>query len=283
MTDKAGFSPVLERALRHALHHLEDTTHRPVSTATELAHLRSRFDRALPQAGMDPVQVIDDLVRDAEGGIIGSTSGRFFGWVIGGSLPAALAADWLTSAWDQNAAIHACGPAEAIIEEVAGKWLKDLFGLPRTASFAFVTGTQMAHVTCLAAARHRLLERAGWDVEERGMAGSPPIRLITSSERHGSVERAIRILGFGKRAVHALPADAQGRLDPTSLSLALEDGPEQPTIVLLQAGDLNIGAFDPFNELIPIAHKHGAWVHVDGALWLVGSCEPQVPASLTRC
>src|SRR5215813_8751436 len=233
VTDKAGFSPVLERALRHALHHLEDTTHRPVSTAAELAHLRSRFDRALPQAGMDPVQVIDDLVRDAEGGIIGSTSGRFFGWVIGGSLPAALAADWLASAWGQNAAIYACGPAEAIVEEVAGRWLKDLFGLPPTASFAFVTGTQMAHVTCLAAARHRLLKRAGWDVEERGMAGAPPIRLITSTERHGSVERAVRVLGFGKRALNALPADEQGRLDPDSLARALENGPQGPTIVLL--------------------------------------------------
>jgi len=273
VSDQAGFGPALERALHHALHHLEDATHRPVCAWRELAHLRSRFDRALPQAGTDPVEVIDELVRDAEGGIVGSTTGRFFGWVIGGSLPAALAADWLTSAWDQNAAIHACGPAEAIIEEVAGKWLKDLFGLPRTASFAFVTGTQMAHVTCLAAARHRLLKRAGWDVEEQGMAGSPPVRLITSSEHHGSVERAVRILGFGKRAVHALPADAQGRLDPISLTRALEESPEQPTIVLLQAGDLNIGAFDPFDELIPIAHKQGAWVHVDGAfgLWVAAS------------
>jgi glutamate/tyrosine decarboxylase-like PLP-dependent enzyme len=273
VTNKVEFSPVLERTLRHALQYLEDIDHRPVCATDELAQLRSRFDRVLPQVGADPVQVIDELVRDAEGGIIGSTSGRFFGWVIGGSLPAALAADWLTSVWDQNAAIHACGPAAAIIEEVAGKWLKDLFGLPQKASFAFVTGTQMAHVTCLAAARHQLLKRAGWDVEELGMAGSPQIRLITSSERHGSIERAIRILGLGRQAVHALPADAHGRLDPTSLSRAFENDPEQPTIVLLQAGDLNIGAFDAFNELIPIAHKHGAWVHVDGAfgLWVAAS------------
>jgi aromatic-L-amino-acid decarboxylase len=259
--------------LRHALHHLEDIGDQPVCVSTDLAQLRARFDRPLPEAGTDPVQVIDELVRDAEGGIIGSVSGRFFGWVIGGSLPAALAADWMTSVWDQNAAIHACGPAEAVIEEVTGKWLKDLFRLPQAASFAFVTGTQTAHMTCLAAARHRLLKRAGWDVEEQGMAGAPPIRLITSSERHGSVERAIRILGFGKAAISALPADAQGRLDPASLTHALENGPEQPTIVLLQAGDLNIGAFDPFDQLIPIARKHGAWVHVDGAfgLWVAAS------------
>ena len=222
---------------------------------------------------MGPAQVIDELVRDAHGGIIRSTSGRFFGWVIGGSLPAALAADWLTTVWDQNAAIHACGPAEAVIEEVAGAWLKDLFGLPQAASFAFVTGTQMAHMTCLAAARHRLLKRARWDVEEQGMTGAPSVRLITSSERHGSVERAIRILGFGKRAVTTLPAGAQGRLDPASLTHALENGSDQPTIVVLQAGDLNIGGFDPFDELIPIAHKHGAWVHIDGAfgLWVAAS------------
>lgn len=139
VTDKAGFSPVLERALCHALQYLEGTTNRPVGASAELAHLRSRFDRTLPQAGAEPIQ-IDELVRDSEGGIIGNPSGRFFGWVIGGTLPAALAADWLTSAWDQNAAIYACGPAQAIIEEVTGNWLKDLFGLSRTASFAFVDG-----------------------------------------------------------------------------------------------------------------------------------------------
>jgi len=273
MSDKAAFTPVLERAFRHALDHLENIGDRPVGALTDLAQLRARFNRPLPHAGTDPVQVIDELVRDAEGGIIGSASGRFFGWVIGGSLPAALAADWLTSGWNQNAAIHACGPAESVIEEVAGTWLKDLFGLPPAASFAFVTGTQMAHVTCLASARHRLLERAGWDVEEQGMSGAPPIRVITSSERHGSVERAIRILGFGKRSISALPSDAQGRLDPATLTHALEATPGQPTIVLLQAGDLNIGAFDPFDELIPIAHKHGAWVHIDGAfgLWVAAS------------
>jgi glutamate/tyrosine decarboxylase-like PLP-dependent enzyme len=138
---------------------LEATGDRPIGAAIDLAQLRARFDHPLPQAGTDPVQVIDQLVRDVDGAIIGSASGRFFAWVIGGSLPAALAADWLTSVWDQDAAIYACGPTEAVIEEVAGKWLKDLFGVPQTASFAFVTRTQMAHVTCLAAARHRLLKR----------------------------------------------------------------------------------------------------------------------------
>lgn len=275
MPERGVFSPALERALWHALRHLEGADAEPVCATATLAELRSRFNRTLQDAGTDPSQVIDELVYGAGGGILGSTGGRFFGWVIGGSLPAALAADWLTSAWDQNAAIHACGPAEAVIEEVAGTWLKDLFGLPPSASFAFVTGTQMAHVTCLASARHRLLQRAGWDVEEQGLAGATPIRLITSTERHGSVERAARILGLGRRSIVALACDGEGRLEPAAVMQALEKNGDQPAIVILQAGDLNIGAFDPFDEIIPLAHKYGAWVHVDGAFGLWAAASPR--------
>jgi aromatic-L-amino-acid decarboxylase len=275
MSSSDSFRPALERAFAHALGHLASGDVRPIGATTGLTELRARFDRPLPERGTDPVRVIDDLVRDAEGGIIGCDSGRFFGWVIGGTLPAALAADWLVSSWDQNAAIHACGPAEAVIEEVAGGWLKQLFGLPQTASFGFVTGTQMAHVTCLAAARHRLLMRAGWDVEEQGLAGAPAIRILTSSERHGSIERAVRILGFGKRAVTALPCNARGQLEPDVLAHALESSTSQPTIIVLHAGDLNIGAFDPFAELIPIARRFGAWVHVDGAFGLWAAASPR--------
>jgi aromatic-L-amino-acid decarboxylase len=273
--ENEAFRPALERAFAHALTYLAGTNDRPVGSMVDPNELRKRFDRPLPDAGVDPAQVIDELVRDSEGGILGSTGGRFFAWVIGGTLPAALAADWLTSVWDQNAAIHACAPAEAVVEEVAGAWLKDLFGLPQTASFAFVTGTQMAHVTCLAAARHRLLERAGWNVEEQGLAGAPTIRILTSSERHGSIERAVRLLGFGKRALMALPCDRDGRLEPVTLTKALEADPRQPTIVLLQAGDLNIGAFDPFDRLIPIAREYNAWVHVDGAFGLWAATSPK--------
>jgi len=271
----ASFKSTLERAFAHALSHLAGAQERPVGATVDLAELRRRFDRPLSHAGIDPVEVIDDLVRDAEGGIIDSNSGRFFGWVIGGTLPAALAADWLTSVWDQNAAIHACGPAAAVVEEIAGAWLKDLFGLPKTASFAFVTGTQMAHMTCLASARHRLLQRVGWNVEEQGLAGAPAIRILTSSERHGSIERAVRILGLGKSAIVALPCDDSGRLEPETLTRALETNARQPTIVLLQAGDLNIGAFDPFSDLIPIARKYDAWVHVDGAFGLWAAASPK--------
>jgi len=274
MSSHDAFKPALERAVSHALHHLSSADTAPVNATAGLADLRTRFAQPLPEHGTDAAEVIDDLVADAAGGILGCGSGRFFGWVIGGTLPAALAADWLVSTWDQNAAIHACAPAESVIEEVAGGWLKQLFGLPPTASFAFVTGTQMAHLTCLAAARHRLLQRAGWDVEERGLFGAPAIRILTSSERHGSVERAVRMLGFGKRAVTALPCDISGRLAPETLAHALERDARRPTILVLHAGDLNIGAFDRFAELIPIARRFGAWVHVDGAFGLWAAASP---------
>ena len=275
MTTEQDYVPALERALRHALNHLAGGMDGRVGATVTLDQLRARLGRPLPEHGTAPPQVIDELVRDVEGGILGSTSGRFFGWVIGGTLPSAIAADWLTSAWDQNAAIHACGPAEAVIEEVTGAWLKDIFGLPQAASFAFVTGTQMAHVVCLASARHRLLERVGWDVEEGGLFGAPPIRILASGEHHGSVERAVRMLGFGTHAVVALPCNDHGQLEPSALMRTFETTPLQPSIVLLQAGDLNIGAFDAFAELIPIARRYGAWVHVDGAfgLWAAASAK----------
>ena len=272
MKDPGALASTLEVAVQHAMAHLDSDTSRSIGTTAPREVLRERLGRPLSNDGTNPRTVIEELARDVEGGILRSTSGRFFGWVIGGTLPAALAADWLTSAWDQNAAIHATAPAVAVIEDVAGEWLKSLFGLPQTASFAFVTGTQMAHVTCLAAARHRLLKRLGWDVEEAGLIGAPPIRIITSRERHGTVERALRVLGFGRRSVNSLPCNVEGQLEAATLEAALNDG-SGPTIVVLQAGDLNIGAFDPFAELIPIARKHGAWVHIDGAfgLWVAAS------------
>jgi glutamate/tyrosine decarboxylase-like PLP-dependent enzyme len=227
----------------------------------------------LTDEGVSPEQVILELSEDVEGGILGSAGGRFFAWVIGGSLPAALAADWLTATWDQNAALYACSPAAAVAEEVVGGWLKDILGLPAPASFALVSGCQMAHATSLAAARHALLAERGWDVEQQGMNGAPPIRILSSDQRHGSFERALRLLGFGQSQVRYLPADQQGRLQADALDQAFAEMPSSPTIVLLQAGDVNIGAFDSFKTLIPIAKRYAAWVHVDGAfgLWAAAS------------
>jgi len=245
-----------------------------VGATTDALTLRARIDKPLGDQGSAPEQVIADLVRDVEGGIIGSPGGRFYGWVIGGSLPAALAADWLTSAWDQNAGHSACSPAAAAVEEVAGKCLKEILGLPAEASFALVTGCQMAHTTCLASARLSVLAKHGWDIGKQGMFGAPPIRIISSELRHETFERALRLLGLGMDNVTYLPTDGHGCLPPDALKQALEKNPASPTIVLLQGGDVNSGAYDNFAALIPIAKQQDAWVHIDGAFGLWAAATP---------
>jgi len=258
----------LQRAAELALSYLGSLDAAPVCSTAPLAELRRRFSRPLPDQGVDPVTVIDELARDAAGGLLGNAGGRFYGWVIGAGLPSALAADWLTATWDQNAGLYACGPAAAVVEEVCGAWLKDLLGLPTSASFALVTGCQMAHVTCLAAARHAVLTRAGWDVNRDGLAGAPSIRVLTSSEVHGTTTRAAKLLGLGTANISVLPSDSASQLRPEVLRDALADGSGRPTIVVLQAGDVNCGAFDPFPELIALASDAEAWVHIDGAMGL---------------
>src|SRR3981189_2067115 len=204
------FQGTLAAALHHAVGYLSSEPVLSVAATADLNTLRTRLALPLDDAGLDATVVIDDLVRGVEGGIIGSAGPRFFGWVIGGSLPAALAADWLPSAWDQNAGMYACAPAAAVVEEVAGAWLKELLGLPVTASFALVTGGPMAHVTCFLAARHALLGQQQWDVEREGLAGSPPIRILTSTEIHGSTVRAVRMLGLGENHITGLPINPNG-------------------------------------------------------------------------
>ena len=268
------FTKPLTSALECTLAHLSSLDQSHVGATADVPTLRARIDKPLSDNGSAPEQVIADLVRDVEDGIIASPGGRFFGWVIGGSLPAALAADWLTSAWDQNAGHSACSPAAAVVEEVAGKWLKEILGLPAEASFALVTGCQMAHTTCLAAARQSVLEKRGWDVGKQGMFGAPPIRIISSELRHETFERASRLLGFGMANITYLPTDANGCLPADTLKQALEKNSTSPTIVLLQAGDVNTGAYDNFGTLIPIAKQHNAWVHVDGAFGLWATTTP---------
>jgi glutamate/tyrosine decarboxylase-like PLP-dependent enzyme len=246
-----------------------------VAPTASLETLRGNLDKPLAAEGIAAEQVIADLIRDSEGGIMSSAGGRFFGWVIGGSVPASLAADWLAAAWDQNAVTYQSGPAAALVEEIAGRWLKEILGLPAAASFAFVTGCQMAHVTCLAAARHALLAKRGWDVEQRGLFSAPPVRVLTSTERHGTAERAIRFLGLGRDSMVDLAIDDKGCLRPDALAEALAAAPDAPAIVVLQAADLNIGAYDSFAELIPLAHRYGAWVHVDGAFGLWAGASPR--------
>jgi glutamate/tyrosine decarboxylase-like PLP-dependent enzyme len=272
-TRREPYSPVLERTLKLALEYLDGLDARPVGATASLAELRQQLHKPIPLEGSEPEKVVEQLVCDVAGGLTGSGGGRFFAWVIGGSVPAALAADWLTSAWDQNAGMYAVAPAAAVVEEVCGRWLLELLGLPATASFALVTGCQMAHVTCLAAARNAVLSRWGWDVEERGLPGAPPVRVVSGDQRHGTIERALRLLGLGRASIVDVPVDESG-LTRAKLEPVLAAAPGAPTIVLLQAGDLNTGAFDPFPEVIPAAHEHGAWVHVDGAFGLWAATSP---------
>ncbi len=257
----------LDRAAYHARRYLDQVDIRSVAATATRDELKTRFDIPLRNEGLPADQVIDELARAADGGQVGSGSARFFAWVIGGALPSAVAADWLVSAWDQNATIYATSPAASVAEEVAGKWMLDLLRLPASASFAFTTGCQMAHFTGLAAARSHVLRAAGWEVERDGLAGSPPIRVLVSAIRHVSLDRALRYLGVGSRQLVSLPVDRDGLIAPAVLEAALTAG-SGPTIVGLNGGDLNTAAFDPYQELIPLAHAHGAWVHVDGAFGL---------------
>ena len=201
---------LLERAAALAIGYVESAGERPVAPAATIDELRRSLDLPLPDGPADALEVIEDLARDVEPGLTQMASGRYFGFVIGGALPAALAADWLTSAWDQNAGLALPTPAATVVEEVAGRWLKEILGIPPHASFALVTGCQMAHVTALAAARHDVLARVGHDVERDGLAGAPHLRVLANAERHVTVDRALRLLGLG--APEVVAADGQGRI-----------------------------------------------------------------------
>lgn len=271
---RKDFSGALEAALRHALEYLQNVDERPVGPTVTVEQLRKRVCKELNEQGIEGARVVEELVRDIEGGLNNSVSARFYAWVIGGSLPSALAADWLTSTWDQNAGMHAVSPAGAMVEEAVGAWLKDLFGLPKQTSFALVTGCQMAHTTCLAAARSWVLKKHGWDVERQGMAGSPPITVLCGT-RHATIDRTLRLLGFGDASRKCLEREPEGALEPGELETALKQLNGTPAIVLLQAGDVNTGAFDDFETLIPIARRYGAWTHVDGAFGMWATVSPK--------
>jgi len=265
-------NPELKRAAELAAEYIESLDHQKVSEEIDPQALRDRLQKELTDDGLPPLQVINELAEDARDGLLNSANGRFFGWVIGAGTPVSIAADWLTSAWDQNAAAYACSPTAAIIEDVVAGWLKDILGLPQQASYAFVTGCQMAHVTALAAARHKVLADHGWSAERQGLAGSPPIRVLVG-EHHETLLRALRHLGIGTDAVVQVDKKDDGTIDVAALKTELRKNPDMPTIVSLAAGDLNRGAFDPFDEVCDLAHAYNAWVHIDGAfgLWVASS------------
>jgi len=269
----AEYKAVLEQAQRRSLEWIDSIPDRRVAPTANVDAMKVVFGMPLPEHPSDSVAVIDELATQAEPGLMAMPSGRFFGWVIGGTLPAALGADMLVSAWDQNAAMRYASPATAAIEEVAGEWLLDLLGLPAGSDVGFTTGATMGNWTCLAAARAYVLDQVGWDVNANGLQGAPRVSVIAGAERHASIDLALRYLGFGTPTIVA--ADDQGRLIVDSLRNALEktDG---PTIVCLQAGNLHSGAFDPMREAVAVAHEHGAWVHVDGAFGLWAAASPSL-------
>ena len=279
--DAHGEAELLGRTALYAGGFLASLDERPVRPSLDVEALREALGGPLPEEPVEPAVVVDELIEAAEGGVVGIPSGRYFGFVIGGALPAALAADWLTSTWDQNAGLYAAGPSAAVVEEVAGAWIAELLGLPATVSVAFVTGCQMAHATALAAARHEVLRRAGWDVARDGLQGAPRLRVVVGAERHVTVDRALRLLGIGAAQIVPVAADEQGRMRPDALAEELRADAEEPTIVCAQAGDVNTGAFDPLDAIADAAHAAGAWLHVDGAFGLWAAASPTL-RRLTR-
>jgi aromatic-L-amino-acid decarboxylase len=266
----------LDIAFAEARRYLASLDSRPVASRGSPADMRAPLPAHFPAHGMPATDVVRAIAAAADPGLTGNAGGRFFAWVKGGALPAALATDVLCSAWDQNAVLASTSPAGAVLEEVAGRFLLDALRLPADASYAFVTGCQMAHATALAAARHGVLARFGWDVEAKGLQGAPLVRVLANAHHHSSVTRALRLLGLGSDCIVPLGGDRPGRVAPDVLQAALAQVPDAPTIVVLNAGDLNIGACDAFDVLCPIAQAAGAWVHVDGAFGLWAHASPRL-------
>ncbi len=271
--EPADYAAALERAMFHARAWLASVPDRPVPPRATADELLQGPGRDLREGPTDPAAVVDELAALVEPGLMAMPSGRFFGWVIGGTLPAALAADWLTSSWDQNTGMRYATPGVVAAEEAAAAWLLDLLGLPPGADLGFVTGATMANFTGLAAGRQQVLSDAGWDLDRDGLTGAPRVRVLVGAQRHDTIDLTLRYLGLG--APTPVAADEQGRIRVDALAEALASG-AGPTLVCLQAGNLHSGAFDPFGEAIALAHEHGAWVHVDGAFGLWAAASPRL-------
>jgi glutamate/tyrosine decarboxylase-like PLP-dependent enzyme len=265
-----ALDPVFERAEELARGYLGELGERPVG-AGDADDLR----RELSDAGEDAVKVLEELAADAEPGLVESTGPRYFGFVVGGALPVALAADWLVSTWDQTASFNISAPAAAALEETTAQWILDILGLPATAGLGFATGAQMANFTCLGAARGELLRREGWDAEADGLFGAPEIEVFVGEEVHVSALAALRYLGLGHSRLTRVGVDANGAMDPDALREALAGG-GGPTLVCAQAGNVNTGACDPLGDICEVAAERDAWVHVDGAFGMWAAASPAV-------
>lgn len=264
----------LQAAHAAALGFLDGLDERPVWPRADIDDMLAVFGDPLPDDGEDAAAVVTDLAERADPGLVAIPGGRFFGFVIGGTLPAALAADWLVSAWDQNSGSSTMTTATVALERVAGRWVCDLMGLPEDAAVGWVTGAQVSNFVCLAVAQHAVLRRAGWDLTRQGLRGAPPLRLVVGRHRHASVDRAARFAGIGADELVVVETDGEGRMLPAALAAVLAAGADIPTVVCLQAGEVHTGAFDPFDELVPLARAAGAWIHVDGAFGLWAAATP---------
>lgn len=271
----------LRQAHGHAVRWLAGLNDRRVPARASVDEIVRALGGELPDAPSTPADVVDLLATACEPGLTAFPSGRFYGFVVGGTEPAALAADWLVSAWDQNCVMRAASPAYAAVEEVAGAWLLDLLGLPGDSAVGFTTGATMANFTCLAAGRDSVLRRAGWNVARDGLTGGPAVRVIAGEDRHMAIDLALRYLGLGRPEL--VTANGQGRIEPAALRRALAAGGQRPAIVILQAGDIHSGAFDPFRETIGAAREADAWVHVDGAFGLWAAASPRYAHLTAGC
>lgn len=253
-----------------AIRYLENLDHRSVAPSSDAVSRLQRLGAPLPVESTDPETVLGILNDIGSPATVATAGRRYFGFVIGGSLPAALAANWLAGAWDQNGCLVACSPIAAALEEIALRWLLDVLALPPESGGAFVTGATMANFTALAAARHAVLDAEGWDVESEGLFGAPSVTVIVGEEAHATLYKALGLLGLGRKRVVTVPVDQQGRMRPELIPPL-----SGPTIVCIQAGNVNTGAFDPAAEICALAHRGGAWVHVDGAFGLWAAAAPE--------
>jgi glutamate/tyrosine decarboxylase-like PLP-dependent enzyme len=264
---------VLDRAVLHAKRYLTDVAARPVAATATGDDLRAALGGPLDAAGRSPESVIDLLADAAARGTVATQGPRYFGFVVGGSLPVATAADWLVSSWDQNCGIFVLSPLASVVEDVALSWVRDLAGLPSSWTGGFVTGCQMASFTGLAAGRHAVLAAAGWDVEAQGLFGAPPVDVVVSDEAHYTIFGVLRLLGLGAERLRRIPTDGQGRMRADALAAALRGG-TGPALVCAQAGNVNTGAFDPLDAIADAARERGAWLHVDGAFGFWACASP---------
>ncbi len=265
----------LEKAHQLAIDFLDRLDTEPVDPNVPYEELKALWNWKLPIDGMPSEEVVEEMSRSARPGLKLNQSGRFFAWVIGGSHPSAVAADWLVAAWDQNAGLYAASPSSSIVEEIAGTWLKQLLHIPENSSFAFVTGCQMANFVCLNVARNHLFQKVGWDFESHGFYGAPKLRVICGDDKHNTITRALRMLGFGSGVVVNIPTDENGAMNVEAMREEFQRDGKTATMVLLQAGEIHTGVFDDFESIIPIAHQHNAWVHIDGAFGLWANVTPK--------